>query len=111
MCHCVQVYERWAIKKWLDENGNRSPLTNVVISHVLEPLRDTDEGLVRGERHVESDSQGLKTEINTVRPSPVPGCNVCVLGLKGGALWVARRGQVNTPHPRCIRCSTLFEGA
>ena len=37
------MYECWAIKKWLAENGNRSPLTNVVITNVLEPLKDTEE--------------------------------------------------------------------
>ncbi|KAJ1492074.1 hypothetical protein T484DRAFT_1772624 [Baffinella frigidus] len=63
-----KVYECWAIKKWLAENGNRSPLTNVVVSSVLEPLKDTEEGLVKGERHVDSDAQGLSTEINTVVP-------------------------------------------
>ena len=63
------VYERWAIKKWLEENGNRSPLTNVVIDPTLTPLQDSDEGTVKGSRFVSSppkDKDGVKTEINTV---------------------------------------------
>jgi hypothetical protein len=27
------IYEKWAIEKWLRENKNRSPLTNVIISN------------------------------------------------------------------------------
>lgn len=62
------VYERWAIKKWLEENGNRSPLTNVIISSVLTPLQDTDEGTVKGSRYISPDKSkdSIKTEINTV---------------------------------------------
>jgi len=33
-----KVYERWAIEKWLKENANRSPLTNVIIDPKLTPL-------------------------------------------------------------------------
>jgi hypothetical protein len=62
------VYERWAIKKWLEENGNRSPLTNVIISAVLTPLQDADEGTVKGSRYISPDrsKESIKTEINTV---------------------------------------------
>ena len=62
------VYERWAIKKWLEENGNRSPLTNVIISPDLTPLQDSDEGSVKGSRYISPDKskEGVKTEINTV---------------------------------------------
>jgi len=62
------VYERWAIKKWLEENGNRSPLTNVVIGPELTPLQDSDEGTVRGSRYIspERNKESVKTEINTV---------------------------------------------
>jgi hypothetical protein len=67
-----KVYEKWAIKKWLEENNNRSPLTNCVITNVLTPLTDEDEGVVKGERHVDEDRDSktikteLKTEINTM---------------------------------------------
>jgi hypothetical protein len=62
------VYERWAIKKWLEENGNRSPLTNVIISPELTPLMDTEEGIVKGSRYISPDKtkEYIKTEINTV---------------------------------------------
>jgi hypothetical protein len=40
------IYERWAIEKWLSENGNRSPLTNQVIDPALIVLNDEDEGTV-----------------------------------------------------------------
>ena len=62
------VYERWAIKKWLEENGNRSPLTNVIISSELTPLQDSDEGIIRGSRYIspERKPMSIKTEINTV---------------------------------------------
>jgi hypothetical protein len=62
------VYERWAIKKWLEENGNRSPLTNVVITPELTPLLDTEEGSVKGSRYISPDKskESIKTEINTV---------------------------------------------
>jgi hypothetical protein len=69
-----KVYEKWAIEKWLAENNNRSPLTNVVIDPTLTPLSENDEGTVRGERFVAPemtspappDSTGIKTQINTV---------------------------------------------
>jgi hypothetical protein len=69
-----KVYERWAIEKWLAENNNRSPLTNVVIGSTLTPLSDAEEGFVRGERFVAQepsapvhpDTTGIKTQINTV---------------------------------------------
>ena len=38
------IYERWAIERWLAENGNRSPLTNQVIDTTLVVLADEDEG-------------------------------------------------------------------
>ena len=62
------VYERWAIKKWLEENGNRSPLTNVIINPSLTPLLDSEEGTVKGSRHISPDKtkESIKTEINTV---------------------------------------------
>lgn len=37
-----KVYERWAIEKWLKENANRSPLTNVKIDPKLTLLTDAD---------------------------------------------------------------------
>ena len=46
------IYERWAIEKWLSENGNRSPLTNQVIAPDLVVLTDEDEG--QGARFVET---------------------------------------------------------
>jgi hypothetical protein len=36
------TYEKWAIEKWLRENKNRSPLTNVIISPELTLLTDAD---------------------------------------------------------------------
>lgn len=64
-----KVYERWAIEKWLKENGNRSPLTNVVIDPKLIPLADSDEGTVKGERFVSSpkDEVGINTALNVAR--------------------------------------------
>ena len=68
-----KVYEKWAIKKWLEENNNRSPLTNTNIGPVLTPLTDEDEGQVFGERteitggqDTGSKKNEIKTEINTV---------------------------------------------
>lgn len=68
-----KVYERWAIKKWLEENNNRSPLTNTNIGPTLVPLTDEDEGTVFGERtevtagpDAGSKKNEIKTEINTV---------------------------------------------
>lgn len=67
-----KVYERWAIEKWLKENGNRSPLTNVVIDPKLIPLADSDEGTVKGERFVSSpkDEVGINTALNVARSRP-----------------------------------------
>ena len=72
------VYERWAIKKWLAENGNRSPLTNVVITPELTPLQDTDEGTVKGSRYISPEKETIKTEINTVlnKVRDAPGINI-----------------------------------
>ena len=49
------IYERWAIEKWLSENGNRSPLTNQIIAPDLIVLTDEDEG--QGARFVEAPAE------------------------------------------------------
>ena len=66
-----KVYEKWAIKKWLEENNNRSPLTNTNIGPTLTPLNDEDEGTVFGERteglpDAVAAKKEIKTEINTI---------------------------------------------
>eukprot|EP00286_Rhodomonas_abbreviata_P007359 CAMPEP_0181317028 /NCGR_PEP_ID=MMETSP1101-20121128/16210_1 /TAXON_ID=46948 /ORGANISM="Rhodomonas abbreviata, Strain Caron Lab Isolate" /LENGTH=323 /DNA_ID=CAMNT_0023424315 /DNA_START=370 /DNA_END=1337 /DNA_ORIENTATION=- len=105
-----KVYERWAIAKWLEENGNRSPLTNVVIDPTLVPLTDSDEGLVKGERFVRSpgDRTGIKTEINTVLNAArsnveldedftdIPDFATPQTAAQAGAISAA--APINTPH-------------
>jgi len=73
------IYERWAIAKWLSENGNRSPLTNQVIASTLVVLTDQDEG--QGARHVEA-------------PSPVQARG----GVGGGAVDGSVAEGVTTGH-------------
>ena len=73
------IYERWAIAKWLSENGNRSPLTNQVIASTLVVLTDQDEG--QGARHVEA-------------PSPVQARG----GVGGGAVDGGVAEGVTTGH-------------
>ena len=84
------VYERWAIEKWLSENGNRSSLTNQIIDPTLQVLTDEDEG--QGARHVDPSPTPPRESAGNVGGAYNPESPTSMRPAEEG---VARRKSVN----------------